>query len=124
MSDLFEQIAQVWEGSKEITTKTKPESVFMTARFISLTLDGFTAAQALNMKGTVPPWLGLPFLKFTVPNRKAPRNVYPKQLAKQKLNEKQQRSIELICCKFNVNEFHGMQIKKLLDAQGFKTEGS
>ena len=45
MSKLFEQINQVWEGDENITTKTKPESIYMTSRFISLDPDGLFAAK-------------------------------------------------------------------------------
>jgi len=39
-SKLFDQINDVWAG-KNITTKTKPDSVYMTNRFLSLDPDGF-----------------------------------------------------------------------------------
>ena len=122
MSDeLFDQIKQVWEGSDEITTQTKPASVFMTAQYVSLNKDGIVAASVLNRLGsTLPEWFSLPFLKFTVVRGPAPRDKYPKGLAKP-LTDREKEALELICNKFNVNEKHGLQIKEILEEQGIIT---
>lgn len=122
-NDLFDQIDKVWQGSKEINTGTKPASVYMTARFVSLDEDGFLAASRLNRKGTLPEWVGLPFLKFMTPNKSTPRHAYPKKVAGAKLTKKQEKGLVRVCRTFNVDRFHGMQIKQLLEAQGIVTEG-
>jgi hypothetical protein len=123
MADLFEQINAVWEGDKSITTKTKPVSVYMTTRFISLSDLGFHAARQLNSYGTLPEWIGLPYLKITTPNRRAPRNAYPKKIT-EKISDKDKKTLTRICSLFNVDEFHGKQIKALLEAQNIKIEGN
>ena len=125
MSELFNQIDQVWQGSPEITTKTKPESVYMVNRFISLDPLGLVVAGELNRKHKLPPWAALPFLKHMTPDRKAPRNKYPKKLMKGgKLSAKKKVVLKRICSKFNVGDFHGLQILTLLEEQGFKLEAN
>ena len=124
-SHLFEQVGMVWENSKSITTKTKPDSVYMTNRFLSLHPDGFLAACDCNRMQGLPEWAALQFLKFSTPKRSAPRNKYPKKLVEgKKLTDKKKVTLRRICKKFNVSEFHGLQIVGLLEMQGFKLESS
>ena len=54
MSDLFDQINKVWQGSGEITTNTKPESIYMATRFISLDPSGLLVAGELNRMQNIP----------------------------------------------------------------------
>ncbi len=124
-SKLFEQINAVWENSPSITTKTKPDSIYMTNRFLSLDPDGFMAASDCNMAHKLPEWAALPFLKYSTPKKNAPRNKYPAKVVEgKKLTEKKKIALKLLCTKFNVAEFHGMQIMKLLEQQGFILESS
>ena len=123
-SKLFDQLASVWERDKSITTKTKPDSVFMTNRFLSLDLDGFLAASDCNRMKNLPEWATLPFLKYATPERSSPYNKYPKKLVGPKLSDKKKVTLQRICTRFNVEEFHGMQIVKLLELQGFKLDAS
>jgi len=122
---LFEQIAQVWESSKLLTTKTKPESVYMTLRFISLDPAGIIPASEINRLQGLPPWATLPALKYATPTMKQPRNKYPKKLTQEvKLPLKKENGLKRLCDKFCVTRFHGLQIMQLLEAQGFKIESN
>ena len=122
-SKLFLQIEQVWNSDSKLTTKTKPDSVYMTARFLSLDPDGFWAASDLNRCIGMHPSLALPFLKCNTPRMGAPRNKYPKKLTKEKkLPPKKQKALDRICKKFAVTEVHGRQILTLLEQQGKKLE--
>jgi hypothetical protein len=122
MSELFVQTAQVWENNKAITTKTKPESAYMTTRFISLDPIGMLAAGMVNRLGTMPSWFTLPALKYATPKVKAPRNKYPKKLVDDKLSPKDKKTVQRYMILFNVNEDHARQIKNLMEAQGYKVK--
>lgn len=125
MSKLFDQIGEVWQGSKNLTTKTKPDSVFMTCRFVSLDPAGLVAANFVNRAHPLPDWAALPILKYLTPDRQPPRNKYPKKLVEvDKIPAKKQKNFDMLCKKFNVDEIHGRQIMSLLEEQGFKFEGS
>lgn len=120
---LFEQIEAVWKSSPELTTETKPDSIYMASRFISLSPHGFLAASELNKLRNLPPWASLPYLKYSTPTRPAPRNKYPKKLVEApKLSERRKRALSNICRKFNVKAYHGSQIMILLEQQGFVLE--
>ena len=122
---LFDQINAVWGSDSTLTSKTKPSSVFMTNRFISLSPDGFLAASDCNRMYGLPEWAALPFLKYSTPEMDAPRNTYPKKLVQEKkLTDKKKLTLKRVCKKFNVAEFHGMQIVKLLEMQGFVLDAS
>lgn len=122
--NLFDQINAVWEG-KDITTKTKPDSIYMINRFLSLDPDGFMAAVDCNRMKGLPSWAALSFLTNSITNKPAPRNKYPKKLTQEKkLNDKQKVTLKRICVRFNVTEFHGRQIVQLLSMQGFKLDAS
>ena len=124
-SKLFDQVNAVWESDKSITTKTKPDSVYMTNRFLSLSIEGFLAASDCNRIKNLPDWAALSFLKFSTPTQSAPRNVYPKKLTQEKkLTDKKKLTLKRICRRFNVSEFHGRQIVKLLEMQGFTLDAS
>lgn len=124
-SQLFEQVSMVWENNKGITTATKPDSVYMTNRFLSLSPDGFLAACDCNRLHGLPDWAALPFLKYATPKMRAPRNKYPKKVVEgKKLTDKKKAALKRICKKFNISEFHGMQVVGLLEMQGFKLESS
>lgn len=119
MSDLFAQINDVWAGSSSITTKTKPESIYMICRFLSLDPDGFLPAVDCNRMVGLPKWAQLPFLKNATPNKRAPRNTYPKKVLEgKKLTPKQVKARRNVCVRFNVSEFHGTQVLHLLLQQG------
>ena len=122
MGDLFSQVNQVWAGDSSITTKTKPESPYMTTRFISLDRDGFLAASYVNRMGTLPPWATLPLLKGMLLSGEPPRNKYPKKTTVPKLTAKKKLTLKRVCKLFNIAEFHGMQVVKLLEMQGFKLD--
>jgi hypothetical protein len=125
MSELFNQINKIWQGSNEIDTKTKPESIYMTTRFISLDPAGLLVAGELNRMQYLPTCMALPFLKYSTVNKQAPRNKYPKKLTKgAKLTDKKKIVLKRICTKFNVDDFHGLQIMYLLEKQGFKLEAN
>jgi len=123
-NELFNQINQVWTNSKHITTKTKPESTYMTLRFISLHPVGILPASDLNRLQSVPEWIVLPTLKYATPKFKnAPRNKYPKKLVtEKKLTQKRANALYRVCKKFNLTTFHGLQVMTLLEEQGFKLE--
>ena len=124
-SPLFDQINDVWMSSPNINTKTKPESTYMVNRFLSLEPTGFLAASDCNRMHKLPTWAALPFLKYATPKCIPPRNKYPKKLTQVKtLPPKKKRALELICKKFNITSFHGLQVMKLLEAQGFKLEAN
>ena len=124
-NDLFDQLNDVWKQSGNITTKTKPSSVYMTNRFLSLDPDSFLAASDCNRIHGLPEWAALPFLKYATPKGNAPRNTYPKKLTEgKKLTDKKKLALKRICTKFNVSDFHGMQIYQLLEAQGFRLEAN
>jgi hypothetical protein len=122
MSDLFAQTTAVWENHPQITTQTKAESAYMTTRFISLDEMGLMAASMINRLGSVPPWFTLPALKYATPKMKAPRSKYPKKLVKEKLTAKEKTTVKRYMTLFNVNEAHALQIKKLMEAQGFNVK--
>lgn len=116
---LFDQVKAVWESSKSITTKSKPESIFMTSRFLSMNQEGFIAANDCNRVHKIPDWAALSLLKYSTPTRSAPRNKYPKKLVQnKKLSPKRKVALEMVCEKFNVSTFHGVQVMALLEAQG------
>lgn len=122
--DLFEQIGDVWRSSENITTATKPASVYMTSRFVSLSEAGFYAADELNRKIHLPEWAALPFLKYVTPKyANPPRNKYPKKLvSKHKETDKRKKALRLIQRTFTVNEEHSNQILELLKQQGVNLE--
>jgi len=123
MSDLFKQIGHVWNSSSELTTTTKIESMYMTNRFLSLHPDGFLPASDCNRFRNIPDWAGMQFLKYSTPTMRAPRMKYPKALAKkEKLTKKRKNALMKVCKRFNVTEYHGVQIMKLLEKQGIKLE--
>jgi len=120
-STLFEQINSLWNHSNYINTETKPESIYMTNRFLSLDKDGFLAASDCNRMYGLPEWAKLSFLKYSIPKKQPPRNTYPKKLTKDRtLNKEEKTALGRICQRFNVNEFHGRQIMSLLEQQGLK----
>jgi len=125
-SPLFDQINQVWTSAKELTTTTKPNSVYMTFRFISLHPKGIIPAADLNRMRGLPDWAALPALKFATPTYKnPPRSKYPKKLTQEKkLSPKRERALGRVCDKFSVSQFHGLQIMTLLEAQGFILEAN
>ncbi|RLG72155.1 MAG: hypothetical protein DRO23_10860, partial [Thermoprotei archaeon] len=115
----------VWSSSGSITTKTKPNSVYMTNRFLSLDINGFLAASDCNRMHGLPEWAALPFLKCSTPTMAPPRNKYPKKLVQEKkLSDKKKLTLKRICRKFNVSEFHGKQIVQLLEMQGFSLDAN
>lgn len=123
MSDLFGQINDVWESKSTISTKTKPESVFMTNRFLSLDPNGFLAAVDCNRMRGLQDWAALSFLKYATPPMPAPRNKYPKKVVQgKKLTDRKKAALKRVCVKFNVSDFHGLQIVQLLEGQGFQLE--
>jgi len=124
-SQLFSQLNDIWKSSKNLTSETKPDSIYMLNRFISLNSDGFLPANDCNNTIHIPDWASLLFLKYSTPTRTPPRNTYPKKLTKDiKLTPKKKVVLQRICKKFNVSEFHGTQIVKLLEQQGFKLEAN
>ena len=123
-SKLFDQINDVWTG-RGIDTSTKPDSIFMVNRFVSLNAKGFLAAVDANRLVRLPKWAALPFLKYSTPNCNAPRNKYPKKLAvAPKLNDKKKLALKRVCVKFNASDFHGKQIMELLLHHGVQLEAS
>jgi hypothetical protein len=124
VAQLFDQINDVWRGNN-ITTGTKPNSVYMTTRFLSLDPAGFMAAVDCNRMARLPPWAGLPFLSMSTVNKVPPRNTYPKTVLKpKKLSDKKKEALRRVCVRFNVSEVHGHQIIHLLEQQGVVLEAS
>ncbi len=123
MSKLFEQVNQIWGSSNKINTTTKPESAFMTTRFVSMdTQDGLLVSGIVNRMHGLPEWMVLPTLKYATPNIRAPRNKFPKKLTGTKLSDKRKNALQRVCKKFGVGEPHGLQIMDILEAQGFILE--
>lgn len=123
-SKLFDQLNAVWESRESITTKTKPDSLYMTNRFLSLDPDGFVAAVDCNRMVGLPEWAALSFLKYAIPKRVPPRNKYPKKLVGPTLTEQKKLTLKRVCKKFNVADTHGLQIVKLLEQQGIILDAS
>ena len=120
---LFDQIDNLWSKNEKVTTRTKPESVYMTNRFLSLSVNGLLPAIDCNAVIGLPDWAKLPLLYYTVPKGSKPWKKYPK-LAKEKLSEKKQKALQRLCTKYCVKDFHGMQIMTILEQQGFVLEES
>jgi len=118
---LFDQISNLWTKQIKVTTETKPESIYMISRFLSLSPDGFLPALDINQIYGAPEWSKLPYLFHALPQQSSPRNKYPK-MEKSKLTPKRQRALDRICYKFCVKPFHGMQVLLLLEKQGIKVE--
>jgi hypothetical protein len=118
---LIDQVRNLWTKEVQFTTETKPESIYMVSRFLSLAPDGFLAALDLNSTVKAPTWAALPFLFYTVPKQPAPYFPYPKA-NKTKLTDKRQLALNRVCRKFCVKPFHGLQIMALLEQQGVKLE--
>ena len=120
MSELFDQIGNLWEKHNKVTTKTKPVSAFMTSRFLSLTEVGFFYAHELNSFGTLPEWVALPFYYHALPKARKSFNKYPKAAKQEKLSAAKEKALERICAKFCTSKMHGLQIMQLLEDQGIK----
>ncbi len=121
INPLFAQINNLWTKEKKVTTETKPESIYMISRFLSLSADGFLAASDINQISKAPEWCKLPYLFYAIPQQAPPRNKYPK-IDKTKLTPKRQKALDRICYKYCVKPHHGMQILTLLEKQGIKVE--
>lgn len=121
---LFDQIGILWEKTTIVNTKTKPESIYMSCRFISLSPDGILPANECNKYSRAPEWSKLPFLQTCLPKQKRPWSKYPKKVAENKLPPRKEKGLEQVCRKFNVDRFHGLQIMALLENQGFIIEGN
>lgn len=120
-SPLFAQIENIWTKEKKVTTDTKPESIYMINRFLSLSPSGFLASLILNETRGVPEWAKLPYLFHAIEKQNPPRNKYPKA-EKLDITPKRQKALERICAKFCVKPFHGLQIIALLEQQGIQVE--
>lgn len=117
MSDLFDQIGNLWEKKEPVTTATKPSSTYMSIRMVSLNASGFLIADILNQFGRMPDELKLPALYHALPKRKRPWDKYPKK-AKDELPKSKLTTLDRIQRHFNVDEHHGMQIMSILESQG------
>lgn len=122
-SRLFEQIDNLWEKNKQVTSSSKPESVYMMNRFLSLTPSGFLVASDCNRMIGLPDWAKHVLLYYALPKMRKPWSKYPK-MAKEKLPEKKQKALTRICNKYCVKEFHGMQIMQILESKGIILEES
>jgi len=120
-SPLFTQIENIWTKENKVTTDTKPESIYMINRFLSLSPSGFMASLVLNETRGVPEWAKLPYLYHSIDKQAPPRNKYPKA-EKLDLTPKRKKALERICAKFCVKPFHGLQIIALLEQQGIQVE--
>jgi len=118
---LFDQINNLWTKEVQVTTKTKPESIYMICRFLSLSSDGFIAAMDLNQIKDCPEWAKLPFLFHSIPENSSPRNKYPK-ITKEKRTPRRQKAIDRLATKFCLKEFHALQVLSLLEKQGIQLE--
>ena len=120
-SKLFEQLENLYTKQERVTTETKPESIYMLNRFLSLSVRGFLAATECNASPKMPEWAKLPFLFYTIGKTQLPKINYPKA-EKEQISPRRKKALARICQKFCVKEFHGMQIMALLEQQGFKLE--
>ena len=117
---LFDQIQNLYEKDTVVTTETKPESIYMTNRFLSLSIRGFLAASECN-ESKMPEWAKMPFLYYSIKKQPRPRITYPKAETIT-ISARRKRAIQRVCDKFGVKEYHGIQILMLLEQQGFKIE--
>lgn len=120
-SILFDQIQNLYTKEKVVKTDTKPESIYMINRFLSLSVRSFLAATECNISSKMPEWAKLPFLFYTIGKCPPPKIKYPK-MEKEVLTPRRKKALNRICQKFCVKEFHGMQILLLLEQQGIKVE--
>ncbi len=125
MSELFDQLHKVWGTSPEITTKTKPESLYMLNRFLSLHPDGFLPAVDCNRFVGLPDWAALQYIKYATPTMSAPRNTYPKKVLNgKKLTPKEKKALAIVCRHFHLSDFHGKQVLFLLKQQGINLDSN
>lgn len=116
MPTLFEEVDNLYLKQRQVTTKDKPESIYMVNRFVSLSFNGFLAACDLNSLN-IPEWAKLVYLYYSIPKMKKPWNKYPKQ-EKEKVTEKHKKSLARICRRFAVRLHHGEQILQILASKG------
>jgi hypothetical protein len=120
---LYEQNQNIYTKDKVVTTDTKPLSVYMTNRFLSLSVRSFLSATDCNASVGMPEWAKLPFLYYTIKKCVPPKIDYQK-LEKMELSPKRRNALRRICVKFCVSPYHGMQILLLLESQGFVIEAN
>ena len=118
---LFSQLENLYTKQDKVTTETKPESVYMLNRFLSLSVRGFLAATECNASPKMPEWAKLPFLFYTIGKTQLPKINYPKA-EKDQLTPRRKKALLRVCQKFCVRDYHGMQILLLLEQQGIKVE--
>ena len=118
---LFEQLENLYTKDEKVTTNTKPESIYMINRFLSLSVRGFLAATECNSAPKIPERAKLPFLFYTIKKGYLPKMNYPKA-EKEQLTPRRKKALLRICQKFCVRDYHGMQIMLLLEQQGIKVE--
>lgn len=120
-NNLFEQFENLFTKKEKVTTETKPESIYMLNRFLSLSVRGFLPATECNSSPKMPEWAKLPFLFYSIQKGNVPKISYPKA-EKETLSPRRKKALQRVCQKFCVKEYHGMQILLLLEQQGFKLE--
>jgi len=124
MSQLFEQIDQVWRNDTDLNSDSDIESLYMIRRFISLHPDGFLSADDCNRCIGIPDWAGAMLLMYSTPRLpRAPWMKYPKSIMKiEPLSDKRKNALNKIHKRFNTNDLHSQQIFKILKKQGIDTE--
>lgn len=122
-SKLFEQVQNLYTKEQPVTIDSKPESIYMINRFLSLSVRGFLAASECNAAAKLPDWAKYQFLYYAVQKGAPPKINYPK-MDKETLTPRRKRALVRICEKFCVKDYHGMQILLLLEQQGFKIEAT
>ena len=120
-SKLFVQLENLYTKQERVTTETKPESIYMLNRFLSLSVRGFLAATECNASPKMPEWAKLPFLFYTIGKTQLPKINYPKA-EKDQISPRRKKALARICQKFCVRDSHGLQIMLLLEQQGIKVE--
>jgi len=120
---LFDQVQNLYTKEQPVTIDSKPESIYMINRFLSLSVRGFLAASECNAAIKLPDWAKYKFLYHAIQKGAPPKINYPK-VEKEALTPRRKRALQRICEKFCVKEYHGMQILLLLEQQGFRIEAN
>lgn len=118
---LFTQLNNLFTKETKVNSSSKPDSVYMLNRFLSLRAGTFLLAYDCNRIKGLPDWAAYCMLYHSIPMSKAPRSKYPKKLT-EKITDKKKKVVVRIQQKFCVTEYHALQIIELLEAQGMTLE--
>jgi hypothetical protein len=113
MSDFFKYSNNFWEKTTPFDSHNVQQNHYSILRIVSFHRDGIYIAALLNTLPHLPAWAVAGTLYYGLPKRRAIPKRLPKKLNK-KPTKKQQAILDKICAKFNVGEFHGQQIVRIL----------